>query len=194
MSIKKKIGLLMFVLFTTSAAKAQDVAIKTNFLYDIWLNVDLGLEVGLAPRWTVDVTADYNNWTIEGRDWKHWMVQPEARYWFCNRFMGHFLGIHVLGGEYDFGHIRSKINALGSDFRKLGNNYYEGWGVGAGIAYGYAFVLGRHWNLEAELGIGYIYAKYDAYDNRAHKNPFETNQTHHYFGATKAAVNLVYLF
>ena len=30
-------------------------------------------------------------------------------------------------------------------------------------AYGYAWVLGRHWNLEAEIGLGYSYTRYSQF-------------------------------
>ncbi|MBR3801092.1 MAG: DUF3575 domain-containing protein, partial [Rikenellaceae bacterium] len=33
--------------------KGQDVAIKTNLLYDATRTVNAGIEVGLAPRWTI---------------------------------------------------------------------------------------------------------------------------------------------
>ena len=50
-----------------------------------------------------------------------------------------------------------------TDARKLKDSRYQGWFVGAGVAYGYAWILGRHWNLEAEIGIGYSYTRYDRF-------------------------------
>lgn len=32
---------------------------------------------------------------------KHWLVQPEARYWFCEAFNGHFLALHALAGQFN---------------------------------------------------------------------------------------------
>ena len=43
-------------------AKGQDVAIKTNLLYDATRTVNAGIEVGLAPRWTIDLSGNYNAW------------------------------------------------------------------------------------------------------------------------------------
>ena len=82
-------------------AIGQDVALKTNLLTDVTLNPNLGVEIGLAPKWTLDLTGQVNFWTIDGHKWKHWVVQPEARYWFCQRFGGHFLGFHAIGGQYN---------------------------------------------------------------------------------------------
>lgn len=40
---------------------------------------------------------------------------------------------------------------LGTDFSWLKKDYrYEGWFIGAGVAYGYAWALSKHWNLPSE--------------------------------------------
>ncbi len=88
----------VFLLIVTAIAvcvplrvSGQDVALKTNLLADALLNVNAGIEIGLAPKWTLDVTGEYNGWTLShDRRWKHWAVQPNARYWLCDRFGGHF--------------------------------------------------------------------------------------------------------
>ena len=194
MKIKRIFCLLVLALATTLAAQAQKVALKTNLLDDAVLDANLGIEFGLAPSWTLDITGSYNGWTLNGHKWKHLAIQPEARYWFCDRFAGHFLGIHALGGKYNFGNIKSKVKFLGSDFSGLAQNRYQGWGIGAGIAYGYAWMLGRHWNLELEIGAGYIYTRYDKFECKECGERLETDTPHHYVGPTKAALNLVYVF
>ena len=98
------------------------------------------------------------------------------------------------GGQYNIGGIDGKVKFLGTDARKLKDTRYQGWFVGAGIEYGYAWILGRHWNLEAEIGFGYSYTRYDKYRCSGCGKKVETNQPHHYVGPTKAAINLVYLF
>lgn len=53
----------MFVLLAiavtgmTQGVKAQSVAVKSNMLADAFLNPNLGMEVGLAPKWTLDITG-----------------------------------------------------------------------------------------------------------------------------------------
>ncbi len=37
---------------------------------------------------------------------KHWMVQPEARYWLCEKFNGHFLGVHAHYADYNVGGLK----------------------------------------------------------------------------------------
>lgn len=174
--------------------KAQDVALKTNLLYDALLSPTVGVEVGLAPKWTFDLSGTINAWTINEHRWKQWMVQPEARYWFCQRFAGHFVGAHVLGGQYNFGNLRNNIKFLGTDFSKLTDERFQGWMVGAGIAYGYSWILSRHWNIEAEIGIGWIYTRFDVFRCADCGKKIREDQDHHYFGPTKAAINLIYSF
>lgn len=193
-----KLGIFLLIIvmnMVAHPASAQDVAIKTNILSDVFLNINTGLEVGLAPRWTLDVSGELNAWTLShDRRWKHWAVQPEARYWFCDRFAGHFVGAHLHGGQYNIGGIDNDFNLLGTDFSTLKDTRYQGWFVGAGIAYGYAWILGRHWNIEAEIGVGYSYTRYDRFRCAGCGKKVGENKPHNYFGPTKAAVNLVYLF
>ncbi len=184
----------LFLTLIPALAGAQDVAIKTDLVNDALLSPNLGVEVGLAPKWSLDVRAELNAWSVNGHKWKHWFVQPEARYWFCQRFAGHFLCVHAIGGQYNFGHLGLNFKFLGSDFRKLLDNRYQGWGAGAGIAYGYAWPVHRHWNIEAEIGFGWIYTRFDSYPCAECGRKIDSDRPHNYVGPTKAALNIVYLF
>lgn len=190
----KKLLIISCLFLSAIGASAQKAALKTNFIGDALLSPNLALEVGLAPKWTLDISGQFNFWTVNDHKWKHWVVQPEARYWFCERFVGHFLGFHALGGEYNFGKLHNNINLLGTDLSKLTDHRYQGWGIGAGIAYGYDWVLAEHWNLEAEIGIGWIYTRFDSYPCADCGKKIDSNKVHNYVGPTKAAINLVYLF
>lgn len=106
---------------------------------------------------------------------------------------GAFLGFHAHGGQYNAGGLKNGISFLGSDLSKLSDYRYRLF-VGAGAAYGYAWILGRHWNLEAEIGVGYAYTRYDRFRCVGCGKKLETDKSHHYVGPTKAAVNLVYVF
>ena len=192
-----KIRLLLLSLFCVAAftGKAQDVAVKTNLVDDALLDVNIGAEVGVAPKWTVELPVSFNAWNMShDRRWKHWLVQPAVRYWFCDRFAGHFVGAQLHGGQYNIGGFDGKWNLFGTDARKLKDFRYQGWFVGAGVNYGYAWILNRHWNIEAEIGIGYSYTRYDKYRCATCGNKVRSNKPHSYVGPTKAAVNIVYLF
>lgn len=192
--IRKRLCLLLLLLSTLSVgARGQHIAVKTDLLSDAFLNVNLGLEAGLAPHWSLDLSGQYNGWTVDGHKWKHWFAQPELRYWFCDCMLGHFVGVHALGGQYNFGNLKNHINFLGSDLSRLTDYRYQGWAIGGGVAYGYAFILGQHWNLELELGVGYLYTEFDKFECKDCGRKVDTDN-HHYVGPTKTAINLVYLF
>ena len=196
--MKYKLNLCMIALILIFAgankAQAQDFAIKTNLLYDATATANLGLEIGLAPRWTLDISGNYNAWSKDDHTkWKHWMAQPEARYWFCDRFSRHFIGAHLIGGAFNFGNIDNNLSIPLTDFSVLSDNRYQGYAYGGGVAYGFAFVLSKHLNLELEAGVGYVCLDYDTYecDNCGR---WVGQGIHHYVGPTKAAVNLVFVF
>lgn len=190
MKLKLMVGLILAAVPTVSA----QVALKTNILSDATLSPDLGLEVPLHNKWSVDVSGNVNFWTVDGHRWRHWIVQPELRYWLCEHFTGHFFGLHVFGGQYNVGNLNMDFSFLGTDFSKLKDTRYEGWYGGAGLAYGYTWVLSRHWSMEAELGIGWSYTRYDRYRCANCGKKIESDKPHNYFGVTKGAVNLVYVF
>ena len=185
---------LILALLAGIGVKGQNVALKSNLLSDAFANVNLGVEVRLAKKWSLDITGDINNWSVNHHKWKHWAVQPEIRYWLCDIFAGHFFGLHVLGGQYNFGNIRNNVKFLGSDFSKLSDYRYQGWAAGAGIAYGYSWILAKHWNIEAEIGVGWMYTRYDKYNCSNCGRKLEDNMPHNYFGPTKLALNLEYIF
>ncbi len=186
--------LVLLLTFCASNATAQEVALKTNFIYDAAATVNAGVELGLAPKWTLDLSGNLNAWTIRDKKWKHWMVQPEARYWLCDRFAGHFIAVHAHGGQYNVGGFNGRYNFLGTDMRKFADSRFQGWFIGAGIAYGYTWILGQHWNMEAEVGIGYAYSRFDEYPCATCGTKISSDKSHHYVGPTKAALNLVYVF
>ena len=169
-------------LYAQSAAlgdeKGSVVALKTNLPYWGTATFNAGLEFRLARHWTLDVEAGLN------RTMKHFRAHPEIRYWFCEAFQGHFLGLHVPFIAYNFADL--KVLDLEDERR-------QGWGTGVGVSYGYQWLLSKHWNVEATLGVGYLYLNYDRFPCANCGNKTEDN-TKHYFGPTQAAVSLIYLF
>lgn len=160
-------------------AKAQEVALKTNALYWATTSTNLSAEVSVAPKWSVELMGAYNPWTFkDDKKMKFWLVQPEGKYWFCEAFEGHFVGLHAHGAQY---------------FGGFGSKRYDGWLVGGGVSYGYDWILGPHWNLEAEIGIGYAHLWYD----ESERIPCLKDKVHkhkNYVGPTRAAVTFSYIF
>ena len=176
-----------------SRCLAQKFVVKTNLFYGAYARTpNLSLEAGLGKRSTLELGGGYNWFAPSKLDSNkklvHWVGQLEYRWWFCERFAGHFLGVHAIGTQYNIaGHNLPLL------FGKNSAQYrYEGWGAGAGISYGYLFYLGRRWSVEANVGVGYVYLDYDKYQcatcgrkvNSEHRN---------YFGPTRAGISLVYI-
>lgn len=194
-NILRKTILAAALTLCATVSPAQDFAIKTNLLYDATATANLGIEIGLSKRWTLDISGNVNAWEVSGdKSWKHLMVQPEARYWFCDRFAGHFLAIHAHAGGFNVGNISNDVTFLGTDFSDLSDYRFEGWFAGGGIGYGYAWVLGTHWNIEAEIGVGYAFCQFDKFECYQCGKKIKEDCTYNYFGITKVELGLVYVF
>ena len=55
-------------------------------------------------------------------------------------------------------------------------------------------MLGKHWNLEAEVGVGYAHAWFDQYSYADEGKEVLSNGNKNYWGITKLAISFVYLF
>lgn len=185
--------LLLLLGFTAFIGKidAQVVGVKTNLLYWASASPNLGIEFGLGRQTTLDISAGFNPFTFsDNRKWKHWLVQPEFRWWTCERFNGHFLGVHMIGGQFNVGNVSFFPFSI---WDSLKDYRYKGHALGGGVAYGYDWVLGKHWNFEFEAGVGYAHAWYDKYDCAKCSERIGSGGKN-YWGVTKLAVSLVYLF
>lgn len=172
---------------------AQEVAVKTNLLYAATTTPNLAVEWAPTHNLSIDLQGSYNGWHFgkseRNRKIKHWLIQPELRFWVYEAFDGHFLGIHPFYMKYNASNIHLPLRI----WQDLQDHRFEGYGTGLGFSYGYQWYVGNHWNLEFEFGFGYAYLNYDRYEcppcgaylNSEHK---------HYFGPTKLGVSLVYLF
>ena len=191
---------VVVMLAVASPATAQRINVKTNALYWLAMSPNLGVEFRINRHMTfnlegvVNRVSGFKPYGVSNLSTKGFAFEPEARYWFCNKFMGHFIGIHAHGGQFNMGGLDLDFKFLGTNYRNLRDHRYEGWFAGGGIAYGYAWTLGRHWNMEAELGIGYSYSGYDKYPCEKCGKKVESDGNHHYYGITKAALSLVYVF
>ncbi|MFC4666135.1 DUF3575 domain-containing protein [Falsiporphyromonas endometrii] len=190
--MKKITQLLMVIMLfacATTMVKAQKVGLKTNFLYWATTTPNLGVEMALGNKWTLDLNGGYNGWEFDNnKKFKHFSVLPEVRYWTCEAFNGHFFGLHGLVSEYNVGNIDLNIKP----FDKLKGYRYEGWAYGVGLTYGYQFVLSKHWNLEASISGGYVHTTYDKFNcEKCGKKIDEDSKN--YFGPTKATISIIYL-
>ena len=63
--MKQKIFIILIIsILVSSFASAQSVAIKTNLLYDATTSINFGIETRVAPRWSLDISGNYNPWNM----------------------------------------------------------------------------------------------------------------------------------
>lgn len=173
-----------------ASEKASVLGIKTNAFYWGTVTPNLGVELRLAQHWSLDAEVGLNPFSGKkedgsyGKSIKHFRLHPELRYWFRESFHGHFVGLHVPYLIYNV----SDIKWLGTEDER-----HQGWGTGAGISYGYAWTLSKHWHLEGTLGVGYLYLKSDKY-SCSHCGTKQEEIKKHYVGPSQAALNLIYQF
>jgi hypothetical protein len=118
---------------------------------------------------------------------KHWLAQPELRYWLCERFNGSFFGVHALVGEFNL----ADLKLPGGLLPFLEGNRFEGLLYGGGVTFGHQWILGKRWSLEAAVGGGFARIQYDKFKCASCSPKLESN-TYNYFGLTRTVVSLVY--
>ena len=149
---------------------------------------NFGLELGLSKKITIDLGYGINPFIFkDNKKWKHWLIESEVRYWLCERFYGHFMGLHIGAAEYNLSKVKVPMIKNSQDYR------YEGWAALGGLSYGYSWILGGRWNMEATLGLGVVYTDYKKFEcPQCGKLLNESNKI--FIAPTKAAISIIYLF
>ena len=201
--MKKYLFIVALVIVAFPATSfAQKAAVKTNLLYWSTTTPNLGVEMRLADRYTFNLEGGYNPFTLDNsketnRKIKHFLVTPEIRYWFCEAFNGHFVGINANYSQFNisavgipeiFYSLSEPAGFIGMEKDKRN----EGWAAGGGITYGYQWILGKRVNLEATIGLGYWYTDNEEFDNRK-CGLFQKSYNRHLLGLTKCGVSIIYL-
>jgi hypothetical protein len=171
--------------------KIPSVAINSNLLYDLTRSMNLGIEFKLNDISTLKLPVTYNPWTFDNnKKLKFILFQPEWRWWFCEAFTGHFIGLHAHYAYYNVGSVEKILWSIPlSDYMQ--KHRLEGWLAGGGLTYGYQFYLAPRWSLEASLGIGYAYLDYETYYCEE-CGKFISRDKKNYFGLTQAGISLIY--
>lgn len=177
--MKRKASLLFVLLGIKTVVYSQDIAMKTNGLYWATSTLNMGVEAALSSQVTLEAAVAYNPWTFKENKKMHLLLaQPEIKYWLCEKYEGHFVGIHLHGAQF-YGGFGSKL--------------YDGYLAGGGVTYGYDWILSPHLNLEAAIGVGYAHLWYKQSPNLPCIKCQE-KKNGNYIGPTKAALSLVYIF
>lgn len=188
--MNKKCFSLLFWVFTLFSAYSQQIAIKNNLVYDATGTLNIGGEYAINKTFSVSLSANYNDWVLQKPyAWKHYLVQPEFRYWLRETFNEHYVGAHLM--YVGFNVERMSLPFFGFARRNL---YQDGTAWGGGVSYGYHLYLTPRLNLEFSLGVGFLQLKYYKFD---YKETQVKDETHHlmrnYVGPTQINVSVVYI-
>ena len=165
-------------------------AVKTNILFDITTSMNLGVEFSVGRKMTLDVLFTLNPWMYnkeENTKFKFLLFQPELRYWTCEAFNGQFFGLHGHYAYYNVSHLPKPFSETMNLYR------FEGQLAGAGVSYGYHWLISPRWSFEAEIGAGYARLWYDKYPCQTCAKTL-TSENKNYWGVTRAGLSLIYLF
>lgn len=198
--MKRYLIIVVTLLASVAALNAQKIGLKTNALYWATTTPNLGMEFAISDRFTFEVEGGYNPWTLcpdVNRKAKHFLVSPELRYWFCEAFNGHFIGINGNYTQFNAGgiHVANafyKTTSKGYFIDELQNSRLEGWAAGGGLTYGYAYPISRRWNMELTLGVGYWYTEYDKYESKT-CGLFQESGIRKVVGPTSLGISFIYL-
>lgn len=186
--LNKVYVVILIFIFYGQQARSQEVTIKTNLAYWATTTPNLGMEFALGKKSTLEISGGFNPFEFsDNKRFKHWLVQPEYRWWFCETFNGHFLGVHAHGAQFNVGGWDIPIGRL--DVFK--DKRYEGYLYGGGISYGYQWVLTNRWNFEFNIGAGYARIHYDEYPCKDCGTK-QDEGNYNYWGVTRVGLSFIY--
>ena len=168
---------------------ADNIVLSTNLLYDAMLTPNIGAGISVSDR--VILLADwmYARWNNHDRRlyWRIYGGDVEVRYRIGARREGSPLGGHYIGAYgsmacYDFQAGRSHTGVL-SDF----------WNYAAGVSYTYSLPVSTHFNIDFNLGIGYLWGRYKKHTPIDDCDVWLSTHRLGWFGPTRAGVSLVWL-
>lgn len=136
--------LLLAMLCLSSTASAQFYAVRVNALSLLTGTLNVGADAAITDNWSLDLSASYNPISSENLSLRHNSVELGAKHWFFENYVGHFVGQQLKYVRYDVGDKSKRT---------------EGSAIGAGVSYGYAWILSTRWNLALEAGLALLYCQ-----------------------------------
>lgn len=148
------IAVCVWFMCAISPCSAQKFSIATNLLdYANLGTLNLDFSYALSQHWSVVASAKYNPFIF-----KNGLMQNRqrcfavgGRWWSWHTFSGFWLSSKMQYQEFNVGGIRSPQTREGDSY-------------GVSLSGGYSYMIGRHFNIEAGLGLWGGWQKYVVYD------------------------------
>lgn len=181
--MKKIVFLIAFSAVVICASTSAQIRIRANALGWGLVVPNIGAEVGLSEHTTFVAEGYYAPlWDTKGFRMKGWMVTPEFRYYFCEKFNKHYIGVHGNYGDLDRLQITSRYNIR------------EGQAYGAGLTYGHQWIYNHNWSFDLFCGLGWWQTKVDIYCKCEPDFMINKGVTENKFGLTRLGASFAYRF
>lgn len=169
--------------------------VRTNMLYDVLALPNIGAEFYLGKNISLGANWLYGWWSRRPahRYWRAYGGEVFARRWFGRKanakpLTGHHIGIYGQLYTYDF-----QFGRKGEMGGKPCGSLWDQCLWAAGVEYGYSLPLGKRFNMDFSLGVGYTQGKYQEYKRIDDCNVWQRTKMRKYFGPTKLEISLVWL-
>lgn len=165
------------------------VFVTTNMLYDAALTPNIGVGISVGDRVTVQADWMYARWSNHDRRryWRIYGGDAEVRFRIGphrkgSPLGGHYAGVYGSIACYDFQAGRSHSGVLSDKY-----NY------AAGISYTYSLPVSTHFNIDFNLGVGYLWGTYKKHIPIDDCDVWLSTHKLGWFGPTRLGVTLVWL-
>lgn len=156
-------------------AKGQDYSLSFNVATAAVGSLNIEGSAAVNNKYTLHLPVSYNPII---RDFRHMIASPGYRYWTWHSYSGFFIGNYATFGKY---------NISNKDSRYYGSIY------AVSLSVGYAKMISRNWNIEAEIGYGYGYVEGDEFEKRKCGDYLDSYSKFKHM-PTKAAISIIYIF
>lgn len=181
----KKALTLMLIALSSMTVRAQFYSLRTNLIGDATLNLNAELSMTANRRWSFHFPVQYNPFMYnkdmyENRKARNLTIEPGVRYWLRESYNRAFVGVMGIASRFDLCHIWDEYR-------------YDGYALGLGAAFGYAWPIAKRWNFELEGGPGIVYASYNKYKCK-HCGKKLGHESGLYLIPARVSASFVYLF
>lgn len=156
-------------------------ALKTNMLDYAILMPNLEFEWAFVDRWSLALEVQ-GAWYAKNSPHKAYRLAtliPEVRFWAIDRSLWHGMYVGIFGGAglYDLSN---------------GSKGHEGEGFMTGLSLGYMWPIGKHFSLDAGIGVGYLNIRDKVYMPRDGHYLYQYTKDINYFGPLRLKLSLVW--
>lgn len=187
--------LVIGAIFSLWTLPAQAQAIKVNAPLLLVGTPNIGVEVTISQQLSVNGDILWAPYMFKKNEevFRSFIGSVDLRYYINpqyyytnDMFDGFYAGPYAMYGNFNIGFKNNDKNK--ESYRR------KGWGVSAGISFGYKFYLAKRFRLDLNMGLGYAHLQYNKYllGGEWAEYPLSKKNTKQWIGPTKFGVHIVY--